>query len=628
MCIKAFYEQDITAEIVGEWPNESVLINLFHIARHVAQNEGEKPPFFLFEERDNHDLDTLAQKFVNDDLGPRALEQALQVEFERKDRYWKTIYYSYELFKEHYNACVNKLLAKESISVNKPDLPPAENLKMLPNSQVVEIEKKPQQSQEFDVLPETKEAQLSSDLPMPKQISSLEQWKDFVCKSINIFYGCDVVQSFKVLGSDKYTSWKICTDRDIDSDLIKPHLEYLMQKIQTFLEPRGYIPPERIFVNHVSVERKTHSGWRTDSLRARPIRSAQTEWILNSLHTDNQNKIASAGITEVSLNSSNEDINSSAVQLEVSENIEIDQQNFLLRYANGERDFHELKLTGVNYGLKLAGVNISEINLSRANLCFTNMFRTNLSEANLTGVNLVQANLSEANLTRTNLIKAALQYASLSAANLQNANLSGANLQNANLNRANLQNANLSGANLQGSNLSEANLQNANLSETNLQKANLFNAIMPNGEICNQPNSSEKPPIMILENAAQDSSTILSEFISTLDKSNRTLIETCISHGKVEILKSLDGNYDLLIMCPNPTVPASVKFYSLTSNFQQFVGNFGKIMICTTRDRIELIADEEINSYEDFDETLWNIDFRHYALMNHKSHNWYIVILR
>jgi hypothetical protein len=287
-----------------------------------------------------------------------------------------------------------------------------------------------------------------------------------------------------------------------------------------------------------------------------------------------------------------------------------------------------LKLTGVNYGLKLAGVNISEINLSRANLCFTNMFRTNLSEANLTGVNLVQANLSEANLTGTNLIKAALQYASLSGANLQNANLSGANLQNANLKGANLQNANLSGSNLQGSNLSEANLQNANLSETNLQEANLFNAIMPNGEICNQHNYSEKPPIMILENAAQDSSTILSEFISTLDKSNRTLIKNCISRGKVEILKSLDGNYDLLIMCPNPTVPASVKFYSLTSNFQQFVGNFGKIMICTTRDRIELIADDAINSYEDFDETLWNIDFRHYALMNHKSHNWYIVIPR
>jgi hypothetical protein len=48
LCIKAFDEQDITAEIVGEWSNESVLINLFHIARHVAQNEVEKLPLFLF----------------------------------------------------------------------------------------------------------------------------------------------------------------------------------------------------------------------------------------------------------------------------------------------------------------------------------------------------------------------------------------------------------------------------------------------------------------------------------------------------------------------------------------------------------------------------------------------------
>jgi uncharacterized protein YjbI with pentapeptide repeats len=112
------------------------------------------------------------------------------------------------------------------------------------------------------------------------------------------------------------------------------------------------------------------------------------------------------------------------------------------------------------------------------NLCFTNMFRTNQSEANLTGVNLVPAHLSEANLTGTNLIKADLQYARLSGANLQNANLNGANLQ--------------------GSNLSEANLQNANLSEAKLQKANFFGAIMPNGEICNQHNYSQKPPIMRL----------------------------------------------------------------------------------------------------------------------------------
>jgi hypothetical protein len=101
-----------------------------------------------------------------------------------------------------------------------------------------------------------------------------------------------------------------------------------------------------------------------------------------------------------------------------------------------------------------------------------------------------------------------------------------------------------------------------------------------------------------------------------------------MSRGKVEILKSLDGNYDLLIMCPNQEVQASLKFYSLTSNFQHFVANVGKITICTTRDRIKLIADCEINLYEDFQYFFLTIDFRHYALMNHKSHNWYIVIPR
>jgi hypothetical protein len=59
-----------------------------------------------------------------------------------------------------------------------------------------------------------------------------------------------------------------------------------------------------------------------------------------------------------------------------------------------------------------------------------------------------------------------------------------------------------------------------------------------------------------------------------------------MSRGKFEILKSLDGNYDLLIMCPNQEVQAYLKFYSLTSKFQQFVANFGEIMIGTTRDRI------------------------------------------
>jgi len=84
--------------------------NLFHLARHLAQNEGESPRFFLFEERGGHDLDAVAKDYIDRDLGPRLIDGTLRVEFDRKDRYWKTLYPRYELFKTQYDACSNRLL--------------------------------------------------------------------------------------------------------------------------------------------------------------------------------------------------------------------------------------------------------------------------------------------------------------------------------------------------------------------------------------------------------------------------------------------------------------------------------------------------------------------------------------
>ena len=71
------------------------------------------PTFFPFDERNHHNLDAIAKKFVDDDLGARALEQALLTEYQKNDRYWQTIYYTYELFKSQYDGCVNRILAIE-----------------------------------------------------------------------------------------------------------------------------------------------------------------------------------------------------------------------------------------------------------------------------------------------------------------------------------------------------------------------------------------------------------------------------------------------------------------------------------------------------------------------------------
>jgi len=95
----------------------------------------------------------------------------------------------------------------------------------------------------------------------------------------------------------------------------------------------------------------------------------------------------------------------------------------------------------------------------------------NLSETDLSGANLVNANLNGANLNGATLFQANLNGATLNGATLFEANLSGATLINANLNRANL-----SGAMLRRTNLSGAILAGADFSLTELTTADFTNA--------------------------------------------------------------------------------------------------------------------------------------------------------
>ncbi len=86
-----------------------------------------------------------------------------------------------------------------------------------------------------------------------------------------------------------------------------------------------------------------------------------------------------------------------------------------------------------------------------------------LSEANLSGADLHEKDLSSRNLSRADLSNANLSDAFLHRINLSGANLSGANLFRANLLEADLSQANLQGANLIGADLSGADLRGANL---------------------------------------------------------------------------------------------------------------------------------------------------------------------
>lgn len=103
--------QDGLFSNIGEQTSKALLINLFHITRHMAQNNREHPDWFCFEQRDEHDLDKVAQQFISILMSDEEKDDRLWTEYNREDRYWKIIYYSYELFKSQYNACIEWLLA-------------------------------------------------------------------------------------------------------------------------------------------------------------------------------------------------------------------------------------------------------------------------------------------------------------------------------------------------------------------------------------------------------------------------------------------------------------------------------------------------------------------------------------
>lgn len=276
LCINAFSDQDISTEVLGEWFNDNLLTNLFYIARHVTQNKGEKPPFFLFEERKNHDLDALAQQFIHDDLGPRALEQALQAEFHREDRYWNTIYYSYELFKQHYNACVDKLLARESektVAVKKASLP-GQNSEVPPSHPIVKTEEEVETSTALSPVDKKDKNKSFLDFPLPLKVDDVKQWKDFICQSIDTFYHCDAVKAFKILDSYKETYWQVILNPGIDAHQIRPYLKPLMQRIEQVLEESGYRPPEIFYVNSdVRVIGKKYIA------KSKSLKYSETEWL-------------------------------------------------------------------------------------------------------------------------------------------------------------------------------------------------------------------------------------------------------------------------------------------------------------------------------------------------------------
>jgi serine/threonine protein kinase, bacterial len=131
----------------------------------------------------------------------------------------------------------------------------------------------------------------------------------------------------------------------------------------------------------------------------------------------------------------------------------------LKAYQRGQRTFSDLDLSGLN---------LPKANLPDSNWENTSCIGGNLQNANLGAGKFTKTNFTRACLRGANLSKSVLNYA-----NLQDADLRGADLSEAQLSKANLQGTNLCGANLRGVKISESQLGSA---KTN------FLTIFPNGK--------------------------------------------------------------------------------------------------------------------------------------------------
>ena len=90
-------------------PGTDVLVDLFQIARHIGQHDGELPSFFDFAERAEHDLDAIALELANKDPKLSELDEYLRVEYCKPNRFWQALYPSYDLFYAQFQASMRRL---------------------------------------------------------------------------------------------------------------------------------------------------------------------------------------------------------------------------------------------------------------------------------------------------------------------------------------------------------------------------------------------------------------------------------------------------------------------------------------------------------------------------------------
>ena len=276
-------------------------LNLFHVARHLATHEGKAPPFFVFEERDHHDLDKIAAELIDQPLSARDKAATLQAEYARNDRYWKVFYPNFMLFKSQYDACENRLLLSpqpqgpkayeepERYREREPSREVKDQVLLRDSFRCLSCGDTTRGKLEVDhVAPyylggtnslgnlqtlcnicngdkgiseinfrhnETTLTQVPAQLPvlnppmvLVEDAANPEAWKRFLRRQVNFFYRCAAVADVVVSDGPEAT-WNIQLWADNDPQWIEPFLAPLLERVQARRVEGGATRPGMLIVD-------------------------------------------------------------------------------------------------------------------------------------------------------------------------------------------------------------------------------------------------------------------------------------------------------------------------------------------------------------------------------------------
>jgi superfamily II DNA or RNA helicase/5-methylcytosine-specific restriction endonuclease McrA len=106
-----------SAEVqIGKWIEEyfsdkglrgsGIGMNLFHLVRHLAQAGGQPPPFFPFEQRNDHNLSPMAQIAAQEDWGDNRRWDELQGIYHDERKFWRALYPTFDQFRDQFRLLV------------------------------------------------------------------------------------------------------------------------------------------------------------------------------------------------------------------------------------------------------------------------------------------------------------------------------------------------------------------------------------------------------------------------------------------------------------------------------------------------------------------------------------------